>query len=295
MPSIATIISYCTNDFRFIAKCIEEAKIFSEQIIIPVCDHFFDGTPENRHLLDHTYAQHPDCQFIEFAYMPDKIYSQYHSIEPGDSDWAIYWAATTRYVGFHYLNPEIDTVLFLDSDEIVEGQRFLEWFKSDRPSYDALRLASYFYALQPNLRAKNVVNLPLLVSRNNFAPLTLFNELERIGSYMSHPGPKREAVVGLNGRPLVHHYSWVRTKEECLWKTRTWSHRNDDDWPTLIDEAFSGKTERLFGSSHEFEKISDCYFDPFQVPYPKDTAPHSNVMKITSRDIHRKEVEHAFL
>jgi hypothetical protein len=294
MRSIATIISYCTNDFRFIGKCIEEAKVFSKQIIVPVCDHFFDGTPENRHLLDHTYAAHPDCQFVEFAYMPDQIYSQYHSIESDDPDWAIYWAATTRYVGFHYLDSEIDTVLFLDSDEIVEGKRFLEWMETDE-GFDAQRLASYFYALQPNLRAKNVVNLPLIVKRENFAPLTLFNELERIGAYMSHPGPKREEVVGLNGRPMVHHYSWVRTKEECLWKTRTWSHRNDEDWPTLIEEAFSGKTGRLFGSTHEFEQIAGSYFDPFQVDYPVGKAPPSVVLKVNRRDVHRKEVEYALL
>lgn len=295
MHSIATIISYCTNDYRFIAKCIEEAKIFSSQVIIPVCDHFFDGTPENRSLLDHTYAEHPDCKFIEFAYMPDQIYSQYHSIKPDDPDWAIYWAATTRYIGFHYLDLEIESVLFLDSDEIVEGKRFLEWFASDELSYDAQRLASYFYALQPNLRAKHVVNLPLLVKKNSFSPLTLFNELERIGAYMSHTGSKREEVVGLDGYPFVHHYSWVRTKEECLWKTRTWSHRNDEDWPTLIEEAFSGKTERLFGSTHEFEKIPNTYFDPFQVSYPFEKASKSQVLKINAADLYRKELEYALL
>lgn len=296
MDSIATIISYCTNDFRFISKCIEEAKVFSKQILIPVCDHFFDGTPENRHLLDHTYAQHPDCQFVEFAYMPDRIYSQYHSIKPDDPDWAIFWAATTRYVGFQYVDPEIESVLFLDSDEIVEGKEFLAWMESGAHlPYEALRLGAYFYALLPTLRAKNVVNLPLLVKKNSFAPLTLFNELERIGAYMSHSGPKREEVVGLNGLPFVHHYSWVRTKEECLWKTRTWSHRNDEDWPVLIEEAFSGKTERLFGSTHEFFEIEDAYFDPLSVSFPKGRAPTSQVVKINQREIILKEIEHALL
>lgn len=296
MHSVATIISYCTNDYRFISKCIEEAEVFSKQIIVPVCDHFFDGTPENRHLLDHTYAKHPDCQFIEFAYMPDRIYSQYHSIKPDDPDWAIYWAATTRYVGFQYLDPEIDSVLFLDSDEIVEGKQFLSWFESGLyNSYEVLRLAAYFYALKPTLQAKNVVNLPLFVKKNSFSPLTHFNELERIGAYMSHSGPKREEVVGLNGLPFVHHYSWVRTKEECLWKTRTWSHRNDEDWPTLIEEAFSGKTARLFGSTHEFREIPKGYFDPFDVEYPKEKAPGSKVLKINQRDLLRKEIEHALL
>lgn len=287
MHSIGTVISYCTNDFRFIGKCIEEARKFSKQIVIPVCDHFFDGTPENRSLLRHTYESHPDCQFVEFAYLPDRLYSRYHTVAPEDPDWAIFWAATTRYVGVHYLDPSIEHVFFLDSDEIVEGERFLAWVNAgNHLSYDAQRLAAYFYALTPTLRAKQVVNLPLLVKKKTLAPLTLLNELERIGAYLTHPGPKRERVVGLEGLPLVHHYSWVRTKEECLWKTKTWSHRNDENWPVLIEEAFSGKTERLFGTTHEFEEISQPYFNPLK---------ESNVLKIDDRALFRKEIEGALI
>ncbi len=296
MGSVATIISYCTNDYRFLAKCIEEARIFSKQILIPVCDHFFDGTPENRSLLNHTYAEHPDCQFIEFAYRPNQIYSQYHSLEPDDPDGSIYWAASARYIGFHYVDPDIETILFLDSDEIAEGGRFLAWLESgEHLSYEALRLGAYYYALRATLQAKNVVNLPLLVRKGTFAPLTLFNEIERIGAYMSHPGPKREEVLGLDGLPLFHHYSWVRTKEECLWKARTWSHLHDEDWPLLIEEAFSGATGRLFGSTHAFREIKQAYFDPLAVPFPEGPAPQADVLRITHRDLIRKEIEYALL
>ncbi len=162
--SIGTVISYCTNDYRFIHKCIEEARKFSRQIVIPVCDHFFDGTPENRELLEWTYAKHPDCQFIEFSYLPDRLYSRYHSMGPSDKDWSIYWISTARYVGFHYLIPEIERILFLDSDEVLDGDRFLEWIdKKDYQKYDAQRFASYLYAAKPYWRAKKVVNLPLFV------------------------------------------------------------------------------------------------------------------------------------
>ena len=109
---IGTIISYCTNDFRFIDKCIAEAKEFSSQIIIAVCDHFFDGTPENRVLLNQTYAQHPDCHFVEFSYDAKQIYSPFHRIAPDDDDWPIYWAATTRYAGFYFLGPSLKRSYF---------------------------------------------------------------------------------------------------------------------------------------------------------------------------------------
>ena len=282
MDSIATIISYCTNDFRFIGKCIAEAKVFSKQIIVPVCDHFFDGTLENRQLLEYTYAQHPDCQFIEFAYLPDRLYSRYHECSPDSPNWAIYWASTTRCVGLPYVDPSMDYILFLDSDEIVEGDQFLAWFRSEKP-FDAQRLAAYFYALRPTLRAKEILQAPLLVKKNTLAPLTLLNGFERAGVYAAHPGPKRWKVVRSNGLPFVHHYSWVRTKEECLRKTRTWGHRNDEDWEALIERAFSGDTRELFGTTHEFEEIPSAYFDPLK----------TNVLKINDSDLFRKEIESA--
>ena len=102
---------------------------------------------------EHTYARHPDCQFIEFAYLPDRLYSPYHPLSPGDKNWAIFWAATTRYVGLHYAKSE--HLLFLDSDEIAEGEKVVAWLeKGEYLHYDALRLAAWYYALKPNCGLK---------------------------------------------------------------------------------------------------------------------------------------------
>lgn len=277
---LGTIISYCTNDFRFISKCIEEAKKVSTNVTVIVCDHFFDGTPENRFLLDNTYAKHPECQFIEFSYLADRIYSPFHQIGP--EDWAKFWAATSRYIGYYYSHH--DYLLFLDSDEILNGEKCREWLETkEYTSYEAMRFASYLYAIKPTIVAKKVVNLPLLVKRDAFSPLTLLNDLERIGAFLSHAGPKKEKIVGLDKKPFVHHYSWVRTKEECLWKTKTWSHREEEDWTSIIESAFSGDYAKLIGS---FEEDENPYFDPFIVSFPVDHATRKgNLLKINDRDL----------
>ena len=44
---ISTVISYCTNDYQFIKHAIDSVRPFSRQVIVPVVDHFFDGTEEN--------------------------------------------------------------------------------------------------------------------------------------------------------------------------------------------------------------------------------------------------------
>ena len=149
---IATIINYCTTDYRFLHYCIEEAKKFSQQIIIPVCSHFFNGEPENRALLQLSYLEHPDVQFVEFSYA-EQPYGMYSPLTPFDEEWAHYWHSTARYVGFHFVH-ECDYVLFLDVDEIVEADRFIKWLQEFNVSdFNALRFSSYFYFREPSNRA----------------------------------------------------------------------------------------------------------------------------------------------
>ncbi len=296
---IGTVISYCTNDYRFISKCIEQAKVFSSQILVVVCDHFFNGEEENRFLLDSTYASHPECQFIEFAYSHEHIYSKYHTIDPASKDWATYWAATTRHIGLQYILPEIEHVLFLDSDEIVEGRRFLAWYQSGKDwEYEVMRFGSYYYAIKANLQSELYVNLPLIVEKCSFQGLTLLNGLERIGAYRSHGGAKREYVLGLDEKPLVHHYSWVRPKQEALHKGRTWSHRNEADWDRLVEDAFQLKNiDQIFGSDHRFKTIASPYFDPLSVKIPNKISltQTSNVLKVSEKDVFKKEIENALI
>lgn len=63
---IATVINFCSNDYPFLKHCIEKAKLISSQVIVPVCDHFFDGTPEDLHLLRRIYAEHPAALFLQY-------------------------------------------------------------------------------------------------------------------------------------------------------------------------------------------------------------------------------------
>jgi hypothetical protein len=290
--AVCTVISYCSNDYRFIHKCIEEAKRFSSQILIPVCDHFFDGTPENRDLLEWTYAQHPGCRFIEFSYLPDRLYSRYHSMGPNDLDWAMYWTATARYIGYFYLDPAIEWILFLDSDEVIEGDRFLQWLdRKDYLQFDAQRFASYLYAVRSDLRAKKAVNLPLFAKKKALPPNLLLNPLDRLGAFLAHPGTKRHKIAHPDGNPFMHHYSWVRTKEECYRKASTWAHRNDQDWHALIEESFKKNPKQYFDLPFEFETIAQPFFDPLAVEIPSSSPlEKGSPLKIDDKDLFRKEI-----
>src|SRR5579872_707833 len=105
---LSTIVNFCTNERRFIKATLTQALLFSRQVIVPVCDHFFDGTPENRPLLEQIYKTFPDCQFIEYPFIPQKIPKKiWKTIDP-----AHFWHSLSRLVAFSFLKEEIEMVLF---------------------------------------------------------------------------------------------------------------------------------------------------------------------------------------
>lgn len=227
---IAAIISFCTIDSRFIKACIEQTRLFAQQIIIPVCDHFFDGTPENRELLDQIYRSFPDCQFIQYPFIAKSL-----PVQP-----LYFWHNLSRFVAFHKLNPEIDSVLFIDADEIPDGKKFAEWLATDEyRQYNALKLLNYWYFREPIYRALDQQASILMVQPGAVDKRSLVIGLEREGIYDSTPEPKKQGIASLDGEPMFHHYSWVRTKEEMIRKTATFNHRQDKNWAALIEEEFS--------------------------------------------------------
>ena len=235
-PFLATVVNFCSNEARFFPHCIEQARLFSRQIIVPVCDHFFDGTPERRELLETIYAAFPDCHFIEYPYVPQKIPSRLLK----KTSLSHFWHSLSRFIGVAFLDESIETVLFLDADEVPEGNRMASWLaESDYQQHLALRLANYWYFREPCYQALHWEDSPVLVQRRALDSERLLHENERDAIYDLLPGPKRRAVTDQEGRPMIHHFSWVRTQEEMLKKVEAWGHRGDRNWKELVNQEFA--------------------------------------------------------
>ena len=264
-PRIATIINFCTNEARFLSACIEECSHFSRQIIIPVCDHFFDGDMENRALLEQIYAAFPNCLFIEYPFIPRKIPKRiFRKIDP-----VHFWHSASRALAKEFLDEEISQVLFLDADEIPEGKKFLEWLEiSGSSQYTVQRLRAYWYFREPRYRANRLETTPLIVQRRSLERSILLHEEERDAIEALLPGPKRRFVSGLDGEPMFHHFSWVRTKEEMLRKVSSWGHCHDRDWKTLVEQEFS----RPFNGT---DFIHGYEFQECQAPFDISLGPVS--------------------
>jgi hypothetical protein len=296
--SIATVIHYCSNEYRFLKKSVEEAKKFSRLIVIPVCDHFFNGKKENRALLNRTYQEFPDCQFIEFAYDPRQIYHpSITNFSPGDREWGFFWHSASRYIAGMFLPPDIEYALFLDGDEIVDGNRFLRWLDTGAyRSVPMMRFQSYIY-LSAELRRSDPIPSAIMVQASAIDSSAMNGE-DRPGWYEYFSGPKRKNIFDDQKVPLIHHYSWVRTREECLHKSKTWAHRRDDEWKKIVDQMMKNFDDptvwcKELGFQFSIEK-TDVFFDPFSVGVPpglRAARAFPNVLKVDEPLVRRKQIE----
>lgn len=254
---IATVINFCTNEAKFLRHTFEEALKFSSEVIAVASSHFFDGSEENRSLLNQIYASFPKVLFVEYPYNPSLVPKRiFQVLKP-----TTFWHCFSRLVGFSMLSDSIDWVLFLDADEVPDGNRFSEWLDfSGYRCYTALKMANYWYFREPIYQAKTWEDSIVFLSKKAILPETLIDPQERDALYNLLPSPKRRMVIGPDGKPMFHHFSWVREKEEMIKKVETWGHRQDRDWKLLIEKEFSSSFSGTdFVHGYQFSEVSSPF------------------------------------
>ena len=222
---ISVVINYCTNDERFIRTCLDNALKVSSDVIVPISDHLFDGTPENIDSITKLAQEYPTVKFQLYEWSTG--YAQR------------YWHNISRLVGVSLVPEDVDWILFLDSDEILDSKLFNEFRKDPTfENYDSYKLGCYWYFRDTNIRATTYEDSPVLVRKNlvTIDPNNLYMEREQLHEALN---VRKRGMVLQNDTPIVHHYSWVRTKEQMLKKVSTWGHAHDKDWISLVNKEFS--------------------------------------------------------
>jgi hypothetical protein len=277
---LGIVINFCTNEYRFLRPCIEAAKKVSEFVVVTVSDHFFDGCQENRELLTRAYLEHPKCQFLEFVFDPERNFYGRHNV--------CFWHNWGRLLGYAHFKDRVDFILFLDVDEILDHEAFRNWFENEK-HVDLERLASYWYFREPIFRAKHLEDGLLLAQTKALCSASIMQHLERVGTYFSAEGSKKRNILGLNGKPMAHHYSWVRSKEGMLRKVKTWGHRDDAPWQYLVEEEFSRPFNgRDFIYGDTFDRVESALHEgSFPIVVDQDVK---NVCFISTDEMHRMEL-----
>jgi hypothetical protein len=225
---ISTLINFCTNDYAFIGDSIRQALLFSDEVIVPYTDHFYDGTVENLELLKKTIEENPQARFVFFPYDPDlKVLPQH-------------WVTYARVVGWKASNPETDFILFLDADEVVDGNRFLQWLEVFPLSkMNVIKLANYYYFREIFYQSETFEDSVVLARKTLLTEPMIMDFLDRDKSFRDIAAPKARMVLGTDQKPLIHHYSWVRTQEEMVKKVSTWGHSHERNWVQLVNDEFT--------------------------------------------------------
>jgi hypothetical protein len=191
-------------------------------------DHFYDGKPEDKELLQKAKEENPD---VEFVLLP---------FDPETREKSQYWVTLSRWNALSRVNKNIDYILFLDADEIVEGEKFASFLKSFPLSrFNILKLANYYYFRESCFRAGTFEDSVTLVKKSLLNREMVVDYGDRNKAWEMLPEPKQRMVMGLDSRPMVHHFSWVRTKEEMLRKVLSWGHAGERNWAELVEVEFS--------------------------------------------------------
>ena len=225
---ISSILSYCTIDFKFLEINLKQLSKFSDEIIVPICSHLFNGHSENQILLKKTIEiikNYPKCKYIIFDWEGKKEnISYYHTL--------------SRKIGTELSKNE--WLFFVDADEIVSDE-FKNWFLSVCDTDYTFWMTSYWYFREPIYRAKNLESCALLIKREECIwDCNLLQERQQLFSKVKKfICGDVHLILDKNKNPLLHHFSWVRTKEEMIKKVKNWGHHNDRNWVKLIEQEFS--------------------------------------------------------
>jgi hypothetical protein len=248
---LSTVLLYSTTDYRWLDLCLKNITKVSDEVIIPMCSHFFNGDPENQELLDKSIKiikKHPSVKLYNFNWSPGQN--------------TFYWEGVARILGTLEINKSNNWVLYLDTDEIIDPVMFQEWVNSKQyEQYDSIKLSNYWYFRDVKYQSTTYEDSIVLARKNVITDgvNTVINPDISRGREQCHEMlnvKKIRNVKGINGKPMIHHYSWVRTKEQMLQKVRTWGHNADKDWISLIEEEFSRPFNgKCFVNDYEFEII----------------------------------------
>jgi hypothetical protein len=231
--ALATVVSYCSNERNFARPLLRNAFAFSTAVVVAVGERLYNGDGEDEGHIARLRDAFPDAHFVRYP------------VPNGWDPVPLHNAA--REAGVRRAREVLGDdcwVLLLDGDEVPDGERMRAWWASESPTpRDAYKLLNYWMFLDPRMVAGEYEDSALLAHASQLTTEALQHPRERDGIYMVRGDlvSVRRRVAGLDGAPLLWHFSWVRADRRSLHgKCVAWGHKDDRSWRTLIDDALDG-------------------------------------------------------
>jgi hypothetical protein len=236
---ISVVITHSSIESQFIDRQITECRKFSDDIIVVSLKNLMSGE-EDKNL---RIIYKDDVTHLITTCFTDSVKDKHN---------------TTRWQG--YLKAKHDYILFLDGDEIPDGDLYRQHLQTfDYKNLDAVSYRCYWYFREEIYRAKKTEECALLLRKSFIDKDLIFHEAER-WNFLNRT--KNYAVyIDLDGQIIMHHFSWVRSKQQMLQKVSAWGHANDTNWVELIEEEFSREfsgTDFVHGYEYDIIEKKFC-------------------------------------
>lgn len=235
--NLGCIIISNSDDLRFLRAGLKEITPTFSRIVLAIGTKLWNGEPEDESKIADFCKDLPcNVKVLRYNVPEDMISIMKGSVRP-----EMYWEGHARWMAYKEIS-DVDYLLLLDSDEIVDGESFNKWLATgEYKKYSAMKLRNFWYWREPENRAIDYYEDSVVFIKNGtFNPLHFFSNMGRHGVFDSSNGLKTRELQGIEGIPMIHHYSWVRNKEQMMRKVKAWGHRNDrTNWEALVEEEFS--------------------------------------------------------
>ena len=233
--TIGAVVLYSTNDYDYFNLCINNLLDCGiSSIVVVTCSRMWNGDEENQELMEQSiklYADNPKVEFIKIPWVPD--------MKP------FYFENIGREMGVSFIQNKCDFVLLIDTDEIIDPYTFSIWLNTyDISRYKAIGLKQYFYMKSAIYRAKTCDDYNVVLFNTKYANKKRYGNARRrflnydnkISRWLTKLGVHPKYKLQKDDLIFIHHYSWVKTKEQLLKKVNNWGHREDrKDWASVVN------------------------------------------------------------
>lgn len=290
MNDISVVINYCTLERDFLNNCLSECLKFSDDVVVSYGSHFYNGTIEDHAHIQSQIIKFPTIQFVEYRVDVSIDLSKQKGVI--NRPFA-YWHNLARWTGVNNCKKN-NWLLFLDVDEIPDGERFKSFLNNNPLDDDCnYSIANYWYFKSPNFQAVEIEETAKLINYKYITIDSIFGDCEREHIRDNSARNTHHFVTGQDGLPLIHHFSWVRTQDALLRKIKSWGHADDiKNHDEYVDRIFMNKNINDFVHRYSYKYVYNQFglgINTCDYSYPMSEPFNVEVDLIRNRSKYIKE------
>ena len=253
--TLGAVIPVSSIEAAFVEDTVREALRVASPVVVVYADHLSDGTPEDLSYiaaLRAALAAEKGLVWVPVAWFSGRT--------------SRFWVRYLRWAGFPFVDTEY--VMWLDADEVLDAPRFRAWWVSGgglpATGKDTVKLANFVYFREARFQSEQLEDSVVVCKRAALSSGDRFfgdADKEREMFFDGLRGSRMAAA--LDGAPMVHHFSWVRSKAQMLQKVRAWGHRDDArDWVKEVEAEFARPFRGVdFVHGHTYRTLATPWID----------------------------------